>query len=56
MDLVVAAVTDEYAGSLTTVRTDITRCPAATGRYWGHRRPVLLRPPPSADTEGRFSA
>ncbi|MFE5794848.1 thioredoxin family protein [Streptomyces sp. NPDC056503] len=33
MDLVVGAVADEYAGRLTAVRTDITRCPAATARY-----------------------
>jgi thioredoxin 1 len=33
MDLVVGAVADEYAGRLTAVRTDITRCPAATERY-----------------------
>ncbi|MGQ4380002.1 thioredoxin family protein [Streptomyces sp. SAS_267] len=33
MDLVVGAVADEYAGRLTPVRTDITRCPAATERY-----------------------
>ncbi|MEU0402843.1 thioredoxin [Streptomyces sp. NPDC006197] len=33
MDLVVGAVTDEYAGRLTAVRIDITRCPAATERY-----------------------
>ncbi|MGW1966197.1 thioredoxin family protein [Streptomyces sp. NPDC001935] len=33
MDLVVGAVADEYRGRLTAVRTDITRCPAATKRY-----------------------
>ncbi|MFF9853356.1 thioredoxin family protein [Streptomyces litmocidini] len=33
MDLVVGAVADEYAGRLTAVRIDITRCPAATARY-----------------------
>ncbi|MFE5941990.1 thioredoxin family protein [Streptomyces sp. NPDC056480] len=33
MDLVVGGVADEYAGRLTAVRTDITRCPAATERY-----------------------
>ncbi|MGC4982169.1 MULTISPECIES: thioredoxin family protein [unclassified Streptomyces] len=33
MDLVVGAVADEYAGRLTAVRTDITRCPSATERY-----------------------
>ncbi|MEU4874460.1 thioredoxin family protein [Streptomyces sp. NPDC021608] len=33
MDRVVAAVADEYTGRLTAVRTDITRCPAATERY-----------------------
>ncbi|MFI9122083.1 thioredoxin family protein [Streptomyces bikiniensis] len=33
MDLVVDGVADEYAGRLTVVRADITRCPAATGRY-----------------------
>ncbi|MFE1350210.1 thioredoxin family protein, partial [Streptomyces sp. NPDC058757] len=33
MDLVVGAVADEYAGRLTAVRADITRCPAATRRY-----------------------
>ncbi|MFF0559629.1 thioredoxin family protein [Streptomyces sp. NPDC004266] len=33
MDLVVGAVADEYAGRLTAVRVDITRCPAASERY-----------------------
>ncbi|MFF4169418.1 thioredoxin family protein [Streptomyces sp. NPDC001744] len=33
MDLVMGGIADEYAGRLTTVRTDMTRCPAATGRY-----------------------
>lgn len=33
MDLVVGDVAVEYAGRLTVVRTDITRCPAATQRY-----------------------
>ncbi|WP_327721712.1 thioredoxin domain-containing protein [Streptomyces sp. NBC_00490] len=33
MDLVVGGVADEYAGRLTAVRADITRCPAATERY-----------------------
>ncbi|MEU7071840.1 thioredoxin domain-containing protein [Streptomyces narbonensis] len=33
MDLVVGGVADEYAGRLTVVRTDMTRCPAATKRY-----------------------
>ncbi|MEU5320800.1 thioredoxin domain-containing protein [Streptomyces sp. NPDC021056] len=33
MDLVVGGVADEYTGRLTAVRTDITRCPAATERY-----------------------
>ncbi|MEU4080232.1 thiol reductase thioredoxin [Streptomyces venezuelae] len=33
MDLVVGGIADEYAGRLTVVRTDITRCPAATQRY-----------------------
>lgn len=33
MDAVVGAVADEYTGRLTAVRTDITRCPAATKRY-----------------------
>ncbi|MFK3728672.1 thioredoxin family protein [Streptomyces sp. NPDC088090] len=33
MDLVVGAVADEYAGRLTAIRADITRCPAATRRY-----------------------
>ena len=33
MDLVVSAVADGCTGRLTAVRTDITRCPAATERY-----------------------
>lgn len=33
MDLVVGGIADEYAGRLTAVRADITRCPAATERY-----------------------
>ncbi|MFD8733396.1 thioredoxin family protein [Streptomyces sp. NPDC059618] len=33
MDLVVGSVADEFTGRLTVVRTDITRCPAATTRY-----------------------
>ncbi|MFB7392071.1 MULTISPECIES: thioredoxin family protein [unclassified Streptomyces] len=33
MDLVVGVIADEYADRLTAVRTDITRCPAATERY-----------------------
>ncbi|MFD8205900.1 hypothetical protein ACFV2S_05750 [Streptomyces sp. NPDC059695] len=33
MDLVVGGIADEYAGRLTAVRADITRCPVATGRY-----------------------
>ncbi|WP_426367828.1 thioredoxin family protein [Streptomyces sp. E-08] len=33
MDLVVGDIADAYAGRLTAVRTDITRCPAATRRY-----------------------
>ncbi|MFB7586824.1 thioredoxin family protein [Streptomyces sp. NPDC056169] len=33
MDLVVGAIADEYTGRVTAVRTDITRCPAATERY-----------------------
>ncbi|MFH9295162.1 thioredoxin family protein [Streptomyces sp. NPDC017520] len=33
MDLVVAGVADDCAGRLAVVRTDITRCPAATERY-----------------------
>ncbi|MBC9717443.1 thioredoxin [Streptomyces sp. TRM66268-LWL] len=32
-DLVVGGIADEYAGRLTAVRADITRCPAATERY-----------------------
>ncbi|WP_405774825.1 thioredoxin family protein [Streptomyces sp. NBC_01538] len=33
MDLVVGGIADDYTGRLTVVRTDITRCPAATTRY-----------------------
>lgn len=33
MDDVVAGIAAEYTGRLTAVRTDITRCPAATQRY-----------------------
>ncbi|MFF1605221.1 thioredoxin family protein [Streptomyces mirabilis] len=33
MDLVVGDIADEYTGRLTTVRTDMTRCPSATKRY-----------------------
>ncbi|WP_369148984.1 thioredoxin family protein [Streptomyces sp. R44] len=33
MDLVVGDIAEEYTGRLTVVRTDITRCPAATKRY-----------------------
>ncbi|MCX5269963.1 co-chaperone YbbN [Streptomyces sp. NBC_00199] len=33
MDLVVGAVADDCTDRLTAVRTDITRCPAATERY-----------------------
>ncbi|MFI6938568.1 thioredoxin family protein [Streptomyces sp. NPDC050418] len=33
MDLVVGGIAEEYTGRLTAVRTDITRCPAATERY-----------------------
>ncbi|MER7950663.1 thioredoxin domain-containing protein [Streptomyces sp. NPDC096079] len=33
MDLVVGGIADAYAGRLTAVRTDITRCPDATRRY-----------------------
>ncbi|MEU0116363.1 thioredoxin domain-containing protein [Streptomyces bobili] len=32
-DLVVGDIADDCTGRLTVVRTDITRCPAATGRY-----------------------
>ncbi|MEW1697139.1 MULTISPECIES: thioredoxin domain-containing protein [unclassified Streptomyces] len=32
-DLVMGGIADEYTGRLTAVRTDITRCPAATERY-----------------------
>ncbi|WP_318212466.1 thioredoxin family protein [Streptomyces sp. SJL17-1] len=45
MDLVVGGIADEYAGRLLAVRTDITRCPAATERYGITGAPscVLLR-------------
>ncbi|WP_329286604.1 thioredoxin family protein [Streptomyces sp. NBC_00691] len=33
MDLVMGGIADEYTGRVTTVRADITRCPAATERY-----------------------
>ncbi|MEK9522826.1 thioredoxin family protein [Streptomyces sp. NPDC087908] len=33
MDLVVGGVADAYAGRVTAVRTDMTRCPAATKRF-----------------------
>ena len=33
MDLVVGGIADDYTSRLTVVRTDITRCPAATERY-----------------------
>ncbi|MDX2546493.1 thioredoxin family protein [Streptomyces sp. WI04-05B] len=33
MDLVMGGIADDYAGRLTAVRADITRCPAATERY-----------------------
>ncbi|MGD6748795.1 thioredoxin family protein [Streptomyces sp. BH105] len=33
MDLVVGGIAEDYAGRLTVVRADITRCPAATERY-----------------------
>lgn len=33
MDPVVEGIADDYAGRLTAVRADITRCPAATERY-----------------------
>lgn len=33
MDPVVGGIADTYEGRLTVVRTDITRCPAATERY-----------------------
>ncbi|MER6678762.1 thioredoxin family protein [Streptomyces sp. NPDC000983] len=33
MDLVVGGIAEDHAGRLTVVRTDITRCPAATERY-----------------------
>ncbi|MFD3658627.1 thioredoxin family protein [Streptomyces sp. NPDC058620] len=45
MDLVVGGIADEYAGRLTAVRTDMTRCPATTSRYGITRAPsyVLLK-------------
>ncbi|MGW0786134.1 thioredoxin family protein [Streptomyces sp. NPDC002913] len=33
MDLVVGGIAEEYAGRVTVVRTDMSRCPAATERY-----------------------
>ncbi|MFI9831152.1 thioredoxin family protein [Streptomyces sp. NPDC051913] len=33
MDLVVGAIADDHTDRLTVVRTDISRCPAATERY-----------------------
>ncbi|WP_097867182.1 thioredoxin family protein [Streptomyces sp. rh34] len=33
MDLVMGDIADDCTGRLTVVRTDITRCPAATERY-----------------------
>jgi len=33
MDLVMGDIADDRVGRLTVVRTDITRCPAATERY-----------------------
>lgn len=33
MDLVVGGIAEEYAGRVTVVRTDMSRCPAATVRY-----------------------
>ncbi|MFJ3582918.1 thioredoxin family protein [Streptomyces sp. NPDC090127] len=33
MDLVLSGLADAYTGRLTAVRTDMTRCPAATRRY-----------------------
>ena len=41
MDLVVGGIADDYTGRLTAVRTDITRCPAATDAIRDHRSPVL---------------
>ncbi|WP_367137449.1 MULTISPECIES: thioredoxin family protein [Streptomyces] len=45
MDLVVGRIAEEYAGRLTAVKVDITRCPAATKRYEVTGAPsfVLLR-------------
>ncbi|MFD8145765.1 thioredoxin family protein [Streptomyces sp. NPDC059708] len=45
MDAVVAELAREYGARLTAVRTDITRCPAATRRYGVTGAPavVLLR-------------
>jgi thioredoxin 1 len=45
MDLVVGGIADAYTGRLTVVRTDITRCPAATERYGVSGAPsyVLLK-------------
>ncbi|MFF9145842.1 thioredoxin family protein [Streptomyces sp. NPDC055051] len=45
MDLVVGELADAYAGRLTVVRTDITRCPDATRRHEVAGAPsyVLLR-------------
>ncbi|MEU8543970.1 thioredoxin domain-containing protein [Streptomyces sp. NPDC048717] len=45
MDLVVGGIADQYTGRLMVVRTDITRCPAATQRYGITSAPswVLLR-------------
>ncbi|MGA5638602.1 thioredoxin family protein [Streptomyces cinereoruber] len=42
MDLVVGGVAEEYAARLTVVRTDMTRCPAATGRYGVTGAPSLV--------------
>ncbi|MET9904790.1 thioredoxin domain-containing protein [Streptomyces sp. NPDC006446] len=42
MDLVVGGIADEYTGRLTAVRTDITRCPAATERYGITGAPSLV--------------
>ncbi|RKN65914.1 thioredoxin [Streptomyces klenkii] len=45
MDLVMGGIAEEYAGRLTAVKADITRCPAATKRYGVTGAPsfVLLR-------------
>ncbi|MFE2584829.1 thioredoxin family protein [Streptomyces sp. NPDC059378] len=45
MDLVMGDIAEAYAGRLTVVRTDITRCPLTTGRYGITGAPsyVLLR-------------